>query len=167
SSWFHLSPEYVSHVTLFVAYVPVPLRARCGLRAASLAAQARSPCRRCGKTTRRANHQTLSSPPAKNFPLCPSAKSSLQARAIPPRSEGRFAIVTNVGCGMRWTRQRRQTSDAGRGRRSRVVLTPRRWRQLGDDAFASHRGWWQESPVTRESAKETVKTIGERECRGL
>jgi hypothetical protein len=25
--------------------------------------------------------------------------------------------------------------------------------------------WWQESPVTRESAKETVKTIRVRECR--
>jgi hypothetical protein len=24
---------------------------------------------------------------------------------VPPRSEGRFAVVTNVGCGMRWTQQ--------------------------------------------------------------
>jgi hypothetical protein len=51
------------------------------------------------------------------------------------------------------------------GRRSRVVLTPRRWRQLGDEASVSRRGWWQQSPVTRESAKETVKTIRVRECR--
>src|SRR5665213_3163404 len=36
-------------------------------------------------------------------------------------------------------------------RRSRVVLTPRRWRQVGDDACASRWRWWQESPVTRES----------------
>jgi hypothetical protein len=27
------------------------------------------------------------------------------------------------------------------------------------------RRWWQESPVTRESTKETVKTIRVRECR--
>jgi hypothetical protein len=47
------------------------------------------------------------------------------------------------------------------GRRSRVVLTPRRWRQVGDDASASRWRWWQESPVTKESAKETVKTIAQ------
>jgi hypothetical protein len=46
-----------------------------------------------------------------------------------------------------------------RGRRSRVVLMPRRWHQPGDEARASRRGWWQESPITRESAKEAVKTI--------
>jgi hypothetical protein len=33
---------------------------------------------------------------------------------IPSHSEGRFAIVTDVGCGMRWTRRRRETSGAGR-----------------------------------------------------
>jgi hypothetical protein len=47
------------------------------------------------------------------------------------------------------------------GRRSRVVLTPRRWRQVGDDARASRRRWWQQSPVTKESAEETVKTIAQ------
>jgi hypothetical protein len=47
------------------------------------------------------------------------------------------------------------------GRRSRVVLTPRRWRQVGDDAHASRRRWWQQSPVTKESAEETVKTIAQ------
>jgi hypothetical protein len=30
---------------------------------------------------------------------------------IPPQSEGRIAIVTDVGSGMRWTRWCRQTSD--------------------------------------------------------
>jgi len=29
---------------------------------------------------------------------------------------------------MRWTRWRRKTGAAGGGRRSRVVLAPRRWR---------------------------------------
>ena len=68
-------------------------------------------------------------------------------RRRPASHEGRFAIVTDVGCGMRWTRRRRarvvmagrvsrerspggRTTDACRGRRSRVVLTPRRWRQV-------------------------------------
>src|ERR1700724_1644618 len=43
------------------------------------------------------------------------------------------------------------------GRRSRVVLTPRRWRQVSRRQSARRR--WQESPVTGESSKETVKTI--------
>jgi hypothetical protein len=32
---------------------------------------------------------------------------------VPRPQEGRFAIVTDVGCGMRWTRWRRKTSGAG------------------------------------------------------
>jgi hypothetical protein len=48
-----------------------------------------------------------------------------------------------------------------RGRRSRVVLTPRRWRSSGDNACALRLRWWQTSPVTRESAKEAVKTIAQ------
>src|SRR3979490_2735733 len=36
------------------------------------------------------------------------------------------------------------------GRRSRVVLTPRRWCQVRGETRGR---WWQESPVTRESAK--------------
>jgi hypothetical protein len=46
------------------------------------------------------------------------------------------------------------------GRRSRVVLTPRRWRQVLEKQ-ASWGRRWQESPVTGESAKETVKTIAQ------
>ena len=48
---------------------------------------------------------------------------------IPPSQEGRFAIVTDVeaGCG---GRRRRVDEGAVAGRRSRVVLTPRRWRQV-------------------------------------
>src|SRR4030088_930056 len=52
-------------------------------------------------------------------------------------------------------------------RRSRVVLTPRCWRQvsrscvgptgLRQDLIRKRR--WQTSPVTGESSKETVKTI--------
>jgi uncharacterized protein YraI len=71
----------------------------------------------------------------------------------------------------------RKTRRTDGGRRSRVVLTPRRWRQVGDDtayhasddashhtsddAFASRWRWWQQSPVTRKSTKETVKTIAQ------
>src|SRR5437763_11320690 len=58
--------------------------------------------------------------------------------------------------GMRWTRRHRTTNDAGCGRRSRVVLMPRRWHQARQ---AIDERQWQQSPVTGESAKETVKTI--------
>ena len=63
--------------------------------------------------------------------------------------EGRFAVVTNVGCGMRWTPSMREDDAHRCGRRSRVVLTSRRWCQAGDDAFASRRRRWQESPAHR------------------
>ena len=36
---------------------------------------------------------------------------------------------------MRWTRACRQTNGIVRGRRSRSVLIPRRWYQVGEDAF--------------------------------
>jgi hypothetical protein len=39
--------------------------------------------------------KNLSSPPTKNFPLCPSGKSSLQASPSHPK-QGRLAIVTNA-----------------------------------------------------------------------
>jgi len=35
--------------------------------------------------------------------ILPRAPDTPQIGAIPPRSEGRFAIVTDVECGMRWT----------------------------------------------------------------
>jgi hypothetical protein len=41
-----------------------------------------------------------------------------------PNTEGRFAIVTNVGQGVRWTQAALLTRALPCGRRSRVVLTP-------------------------------------------
>ena len=56
----------------------------------------------------------LSSPLAKNKSLPETPKSNLQF-AHPVPQEGRFAVVTNVGYGMRWTRQRRARNGiAGR-----------------------------------------------------
>jgi hypothetical protein len=75
--------------------------------------------------------------------------------AIPAHTKGRFAIVTDVGLGMRWTRAALLTRALPCGRRSRVVLTPRRWRQAGGNNFC--RRWWQESPVTKESTKQLLK----------
>jgi hypothetical protein len=76
--------------------------------------------------------------------------------------EGRLAIVTDAGrdavdAGSVGRAKRRADERRWCGRRSRVVLTPRRWRQVGGSDIRRRR--WQTSPVTGESAKETVKTI--------
>jgi hypothetical protein len=79
-------------------------------------------------------------------------------RASPARTRGvsRSSRTLSGRCG---GRNSAQDECACRGRRSRVVLTPRRWRQAGRDACA----WWPatvtKSPITGESTKETVKTI--------
>jgi hypothetical protein len=88
---------------------------------------------------RRANRDSLSSPSRKNILVHFKAK-SLHRPPRPASQEGRFAIVTDVGCGMRWTRQRQKTNDIARGRRSRVVLTPRRWRQVLEKASCKFLG---------------------------
>jgi hypothetical protein len=54
-------------------------------------------------------------------------RNHMQISGIPSPFEGRFAIVTNVGSGMRWT-QRAARRGAPRGRPSRVVLAPLGWR---------------------------------------
>jgi hypothetical protein len=110
----------------------------------------------------------------KNISVRARPKSLLHPRRLVPL-EGRIAIVTDAG---------RDAVDAGGasdegancGRRSRVVLTPRRWRQVGGRRCRPYRArhadirWrrWQTSPVTGESAKETVKTIacGNAGCSG-
>src|SRR3981189_2579068 len=62
-----------------------------------------------------------------------------------------------------------QDDGAACGRGSRVVLTPRRWRQVlrrlvrlnrAGQNLQSARRRWQKSPIAGESTKETVKTIG-------
>src|ERR1700691_3200620 len=51
---------------------------------------------------------------------------------------------TRAGCGGRKERQRRERSPCGR--RSRVVLTPRRWRQVGENDFTGDGGNKARSP---------------------
>jgi hypothetical protein len=54
----------------------------------------------------------LSSPFCKNI-LIFRIPDSVYNRRHPVPYEGRFAIVTDVGCGMRWTRAVLQTSSTG------------------------------------------------------
>jgi hypothetical protein len=72
--------------------------------------------------------------------------------ALPAHTKGRFAIVTNVGQRMRWTRVALLTRALFCGRRSRVVLTPQ----------------WLASSFAEEDFREVTVTIkpdhrGERE----
>src|ERR1700732_686431 len=84
-------------------------------------------------------------PPRKNISIVPSGKSAFELRPVPPLLKGRFAIVTNV---------RRDAVDAAtaqderrqRVRQSRVVLTPRRWRQVGGRCSADDGGKKARSP---------------------
>jgi hypothetical protein len=71
------------------------------------------------------------------------------------RGVSRSSRTLSAGCGGRLGAR---DECANGGRRSRVVLTPRRWRQLARMLCIAP-GWWQESPITRESTKEAVKTI--------
>jgi hypothetical protein len=64
------------------------------------------------------------------FPLVMSGKSPLEARPSRARKEGRIAIVTDVGRGMRWTLWAAQDERGPSVRRNRVVLISRRWDQV-------------------------------------
>jgi hypothetical protein len=98
----------------------------------------------------------LSSPSAKNILIFRRPKSGIYLFPSPPNKEGRFAIVTNVGLGMRWTRM-----APGRGRRSRTekscgpdTLTPvSSWRRQTADDGGKRAG------LAGESTKETVKPL--------
>jgi hypothetical protein len=46
-------------------------------------------------------------PLGEKYSASPFGRNRFIDSRVPPRSEGRFAAVTNVGCGMRWTRRRR------------------------------------------------------------
>jgi hypothetical protein len=61
-------------------------------------------------------------------------------RPVPPRQEGRMRYRHETRGGMRWTRHVRTTDDVVRGRRSRVVLTPRRWCQVCGMAMSALTG---------------------------
>jgi hypothetical protein len=69
-------------------------------------------------------------PLAPKISFAPSGKSVALFRASRAHQEGRFAIVTDVGRGMRWMREAPQDERRKRGRRNRVVLILRRWDQV-------------------------------------
>jgi hypothetical protein len=114
--------------------------------------------------TRSTRFYLSSPPPQKYFPSRFAKITSITRASRPTRG----AFRDRHG---RWVRDAVDAACADderawRGRRSRVVLTPRRWRQVGRDAsriLASDGG--NKARLTRKSTKETVKTNRVRECR--
>jgi hypothetical protein len=75
----------------------------------------------------------VQSPSAKIFSF-PSDPNHMHILGHPGPHKGAFRDRHGRRLGMRWTRVALLTRALSCGRRSRVVLTPRRWRQVGDDA---------------------------------
>ena len=84
--------------------------------------------------------------------------------AVPSRSEGRFAVVTDVeaGCGGRvdvaaWVYPRRRTARCARS--SRVVLIPRRWYHPRNARKRVVAVRWPKSPAHQGEREAAVPTI--------
>jgi hypothetical protein len=80
-------------------------------------------------TARQANRRFPVQPHAQKYFASVVGQIISTSSPVSRSQEGRLAIVTDVGRGMRWT-QRRARRTRQCGWRSRVVLTPRRWRQV-------------------------------------
>jgi hypothetical protein len=96
----------------------------------------------CPSGTIRARAKNLSSPAAKNISLFPKPKSDVSMiHPVPTRGAFRDRHERGMGCGGRGGID--ETNDAGCGRRSRVVLMPRRWHQVRQ---AIDERQWQKKP---------------------
>jgi hypothetical protein len=158
---FHMAqiPGFVHFRSLPGATHPaLPLR----LRAASLRAQAKCGCVPCVKTTRRANQQNLSRPIVKNIPASVVGQITDLTSPVSPDERG-VAHVTNA----RWdavdAALAKGRTQAARGRRSRVVLAPRCWRQVSriyprsdGGKKAGHRG---EREVSRKPSRGESRDV--------
>ena len=98
--------------------------------------------------------------------LLPVFRKMWLSTRIPPPPEGRIAIVTDVGSGMRWTRAASPDECCCRGRSRRVVLISRRWDQACKRSCERR---WLKSPVHRgERADRPLTPIaqGRPDCFG-
>src|SRR3984957_11289669 len=82
---------------------------------------------------------------AKIFPF-PSDPNHFYIVRIPAHTQGAFRDRHERRVGMRWTRVALLTRALSCGRRSRVVLTPRRWRQVGGGNSTGEGGKKARSP---------------------
>jgi hypothetical protein len=111
----------------------------------------------------------MSSPQIKNISLPISANQNYKSSRLIPE-EGALAIVTKRRDGMRWTLlfQARKRRRLGKSvRRSRVVLTPRHWRQVGGYPAgdggnqAAHRG---ERVISRKAIAQGMSVCSPLPC---
>jgi hypothetical protein len=86
-------------------------------------------CRPAANSARRANQQKPVQPRAKKYSAFPVGQISATSSRHPASQEGRMRNRHETRGGMRWTRQRARRARQC-VRRSRVVLTPRRWCQV-------------------------------------
>jgi len=85
-------------------------------------------------------YRILVKPVIEKYFAFPEARIRCIAASSRPLQEGVSRSSRHVGCGMRWSQPYRRTSDAGCGRRNRVVLAPRRWRQAYQQLLAGDGG---------------------------
>ena len=95
-------------------------------------------------------------PPYQKFFAFPFGRNT-STRSTHPTPQRGVSRSSRTRGGMRWTWAARRRTRRPRGRRSRMVLTPRRWRQVGGSVSAGDGG--NKARLTGESTKETVKTI--------
>jgi hypothetical protein len=107
-----------------------------------------------------------------NFAIAPTGKSFVRLRASCPIKRGGSRSPRTRG-GEQWTLVSSQGVREASGRPSRVVLTPRRWRQLAQ-CVALRGDGGKKARFTRVSAEESRKTIAQgmpasirRTCGGL
>ena len=106
--------------------------------------------------TRRANQQKPVQPLLQKYSDFPNIQiTCITFLVLSHRGAARDRHGRGTGCGGRERRQRR--GRLTRGRRSRVVLTPRCWRQVRGRQLPPMTV--ARKPVTGESSKEPVKTI--------
>ena len=102
-------------------------------------------------------------PPRQKYFCFSEVANQVYIRSRPVPTEGRFAIVTEcgAGCGGRGCAD---NEGAGSGRRSRVVLTPRRWRQVRGKQSTDDGGKQARSPG--RARRKPLKPL-RGECRAI
>jgi len=96
-------------------------------------------------------------PICRNPSVLPLPPNQPQISRCPVLTKGRFAIVTNVGSGMRWTRQCRKTSDTTRTAKSCGPDAP----TLASRSWSNPRATVAKEPGHRGEHEVTVKTIAQ------
>jgi hypothetical protein len=96
--------------------------------------------------------------------LVTTGKSKAVFRASSAREEGRFAIVTKRGAEDAVDANCATDECADRGRRSRVVLASRRWRQVGDNASHCVDDGDKKARSPKRARRKPLKPL-RRECR--